>query len=220
MGFGSSAYSLWLQTYLSHSVAGCFATYCPKAYKAIEKKLNDFFLHYDGTSSRRRPTFKPLLPGVYPAATVNIGPQVITVPHFDRANLPWAWIAITSLGNFDYTKGGHIVLESLGIIIQFPPHRTILFPSAVILHSNIDIGPDEHRLSITQYVSGSLIRWIDYGFQDEDGFQKNGGESAKEKWAKRGTAWRAHFAFSQSTTSLLKTRLPHLASIRSSPYYR
>ena len=94
----------------------------------------------------------------------NFGPQVCTVPHKDYKNLSWGWCSITSLGAYDDKKGGHIVLWDLGIAVEFPPHSTIFIPSAIIEHSNTRIGPSETRMSVTQYNSAGLFRWIAYDF--------------------------------------------------------
>lgn len=130
-----------------------------------------------------------MIPGVYPATSINVGPQVVTVEHFDSANLSNAWLALTSLGTFDYTKGGHLIMRSLGVVIQFPPGCTILFPSSVVQHGNVPVQPGEKRMSITQYVSGHLIRWIDYGFRDEEKYLRYGGKQAKEVFKRRPVAW-------------------------------
>lgn len=97
--------------------------------------------------------------------TFNFGPQVCTVPHKDLKNLSWGWCAITSLGSYDHTKGGHLVLWDLKIAVEFPPHSTIFIPSAIIEHSNTAIQPTESRMSITSYNSAGLFRWIAYGFR-------------------------------------------------------
>lgn len=94
--------------------------------------------------------------------TFNIGPHVCTTPHKDLLNLPWGWCAVTSLGTFDHTKGGHIVLWELKMVVQFPPHSTIFIPSAIITHSNTAIFPEERRSSITQHNSEGLFRWVAY----------------------------------------------------------
>lgn len=64
---------------------------------------------------------------------------------------------------FDYTKGGHLVLWDSKLAIQFPPGTTMLFPSAILLHSNTEIGIDEDRYSMTQYSAGGLFRWVHHG---------------------------------------------------------
>ncbi|KAI9059332.1 hypothetical protein FKP32DRAFT_1580108, partial [Trametes sanguinea] len=97
--------------------------------------------------------------------TFNMGPRTATIPHRDHLNLPFGWCAITALGDFDPERGGHLVLWDLQMLIEFPPMSTILIPSAILTHSNIDIGPQERRYSLTQYSAGGLFRWVSCGFQ-------------------------------------------------------
>lgn len=69
------------------------------------------------------------------------------------------------MGSFDYTKGGHLILWDLKLVIQFPPGSTVLIPSSVLYHSNAAIQAGERRYSFTQYSAGGLFRWADNGFQ-------------------------------------------------------
>jgi len=99
----------------------------------------------------------------FSAVTFNLGPDACTKPHKDSWDLTWGWCAVTSLGNFDHTKGGHLVLWDLGMVVEFPPHSTILFPSTIITHSNTAIQDGEWRSSVTQYNVAGLFRWVAYG---------------------------------------------------------
>jgi hypothetical protein len=47
---------------------------------------------------------------VFAACTFNFGPNTVTLPHVDAANLAWGWCAITALGMFDPDLGGHLIL--------------------------------------------------------------------------------------------------------------
>lgn len=100
---------------------------------------------------------------VFACATVNFGPRTQCFKHRDCANLPFGMCAITALGSFDHTKGGHLILWELGLVIEFPAGSTILIPSAVVSHCNTVIGPTETRYSFTQYSAGSLFRWVEHG---------------------------------------------------------
>jgi len=110
----------------------------------------------------------------FAAITFNIGPAAWTRPHKDLMNLSWGWCAVTSLGHYDHTKGGHIVLWDLKLAIEFPPWATIFIPSAFLKHSNTAVGAHEYRSSVTQYNSGGLFRWVAYdhslkGERDQSG---------------------------------------------------
>ncbi|KAJ7691654.1 hypothetical protein B0H16DRAFT_1500426 [Mycena metata] len=62
---------------------------------------------------------------------------------------------------------GRVGTSSCGIASSFwNSHRAV--PS--FFHSNIPIGPNEHRYSFTQYTAGGLFRWIEHGFQSEEAY--------------------------------------------------
>ena len=65
-----------------------------------------------------------------------------------------------ALGSFDPATGGHLVVEELQLVIEFPTGMTALIPSAVVMHSNTDIQEGERWYSFTQYASGSLLAYI------------------------------------------------------------
>lgn len=128
----------------------------------------------------------------FAAVTFNVGPNVCTKPHKDDLNLSWGWCAVTSLGSYDHTKGGHLVLWELGMVLEFPPNSTIFIPSAIITHSNTAIQSGEQRSSVTQYNSEGLFRWVAYDyslinrkFEGAKGELKTGKkipESGKDWW--------------------------------------
>ncbi|KAJ3777746.1 hypothetical protein FB446DRAFT_633391 [Lentinula raphanica] len=98
---------------------------------------------------------------IFACCTLNFGPQTTTIPHLDLKNYMYGWCAVTALGDFDFRKGGHLVLWDLGVVVEFPPGWTMLIPSAYLYHSNTEIGPGETRYSITQYTAGGLFRLVD-----------------------------------------------------------
>ncbi|KII86527.1 hypothetical protein PLICRDRAFT_114577, partial [Plicaturopsis crispa FD-325 SS-3] len=110
---------------------------------------------------------------IFPAATFNFGPNTICYPHRDYGNVSFGWCAVTALGRFDYTRGGHFVLWDLGLVIEFPPGATILLPSAVMKHSNTSIAAGEVRYSFTQYCAGGLFRWVYNGFRTDKAIQED-----------------------------------------------
>ncbi|KAJ8518634.1 hypothetical protein ONZ45_g4324 [Pleurotus djamor] len=101
----------------------------------------------------------------FASLTVNFGPQTVCKKHLDTLNLAWGWCAVTALGNYDYRKGGHLVLWNLGLVLEFPPGCTINIPSATLYHSNTPIAHHETRYSVTQYSGGEIFRWVHNGFR-------------------------------------------------------
>ncbi|KAK7013924.1 hypothetical protein R3P38DRAFT_3206494 [Favolaschia claudopus] len=139
-----------------------FQTYAPDLhayyYSTMEK------LHEWNTNLKRN---FPSDMSVFAATTLNFDLQTLTFPHLDYANLAWGWCSITSLGNFDPDKGGHLILWDLKLIVRFPPGYTILIPSALIRHSNTSIQPNEKRFSFTQYTAAGIFRFVDNGFRSD-----------------------------------------------------
>ncbi|KAL0569762.1 hypothetical protein V5O48_012205 [Marasmius crinis-equi] len=120
----------------------------------------------------------------FAAATLNAG-RTVTLKHVDHLNLFCGMCAVFNIGDFDPRVGGHLVLWDLGLIIEFPPGCTILFPSALLAHSNIPIGLGESRASLTQFTAAGLFRWV-----------HNGGMSNADYWeaasVRQRKAWLQH----------------------------
>ncbi|PPR08060.1 hypothetical protein CVT24_010958 [Panaeolus cyanescens] len=135
-----------------------FATWAPDLYAYYVKYAQKLYSKYPKLK-------RPFSMSAYSAVTYNTGPWVECFPHVDIANLPFGWCAVTALGDYDPTQGGHLVLWNLGLVIEFPPGSLILFPSATIVHSNTSIQQHERRYSFTHYTAGGLFGWVDQGFQ-------------------------------------------------------
>ncbi|KAF7371232.1 hypothetical protein MSAN_00758900 [Mycena sanguinolenta] len=117
----------------------------------------------------RNPHLKrPFLNSIWSACTFNLGPQTCALGHRDFANLSFRMCAITALGDFDYRKGGHLILWDCRLILEFPPGCTILIPSAILYHSNIPVAAGEWRYSFTQYTAGGIFCWVRHGFTPAD----------------------------------------------------
>ena len=140
---------------------------------------------------------------VYPAIAFNFGPRTVTYMHTDTGNKANGLCAITAIGQFDPKKGGHLILGQLRLVIEFPPGSTILIPSATVAHGNTPISATETRMSVTQYASGGLFRWVRYGFQSEKNLRREDPELASELISLKPTAWKAALD-SYSTLSTLR----------------
>lgn len=101
---------------------------------------------------------------VFPATTVNFGPNATCYDHLDSANAAAGWCAITPAGSYDPKRGGHLIIFDINTVVEFPPGSTILIPSSVMRHGNTPIQKGETRVGITQYAAGALFRWVDNGF--------------------------------------------------------
>ncbi|KAJ7018317.1 hypothetical protein C8F04DRAFT_1199101 [Mycena alexandri] len=148
---------------LAGFATGLFFNWSPRLFDYYVSHMRRLYKRY--THLRR-----PFLNSIWSACTFNLGPRTCCLGHRDFGNLAFGWCAVTALGHYDYTKGGHLILWDCKLIIEFPPGTTILIPSAAIFHSNIPIGVGERRYSFTQYTAGGLFRWIEHGFQSEEAF--------------------------------------------------
>jgi len=120
--------------------------------------MDKLFTHHAGLEHNFRNS-------AFPAISFNCGPRTVALQHTDYGNLSHGICALTALGSFDHSLGGHLILYDLKIIIQFPSGSTVLIPSGCLSHGNTPIQEDETRMSIAQYASGGLFRWVAYGFR-------------------------------------------------------
>lgn len=134
----------------------------------------------DELESRCPSLKRPFENTAFAALTLNLGPVVCTTPHKDMQNFAKGLCSVTSFGNYNPNKGGHLILWDLGIVIEFPPYSTILIPSAIIEHSNTCVQDGETRQSITQYISSGLLAWRANGFQQVQAAKKN--NRVPDKW--------------------------------------
>ena len=159
------------QTRLKCMVA-VFSDYAPDLHTFCKARLAEL----EQWDSRLQRPFKNT---AFSAMTFNFGPDACTVPHKDFKTLGFGWCAITSLGEFDATRDGHLVLWDLDIAIEFPSHSTILIPSAILEHSNTAIQDGESWMNITQYNPAGIFEWIAYGFQQKHAAESVGEEPAE-----------------------------------------
>ncbi len=98
------------------------AGYSSKALLSWAPKLHEFYRKELDDLLKSNPDLRRNFSNsVWAATAFNFGPRTCSLRHRDFANLPFGWCSITSLGDFDPTKGGHLVLWELGLIIEFPP---------------------------------------------------------------------------------------------------
>ncbi len=171
-------------TRVSRARPGCFAFFAPKLFKRYERLLADYIAHPEYKDVKR-----PFANSVFPATTFNLGPKVETYMHYDYKNKTEGWISITALGRFDPKKGGHLILKELGLVIEFPPGSTILFPSAIIQHGNTPIQNGETRMSLTQFAAGGLFRYVDNGFRTEEYIKLHDPQGWREILRRRTSSW-------------------------------
>ena len=101
---------------------------------------------------------------IFPAVSFNLGPETVTLDHLDYGNFSSGVCALTPVGNYNPETGGQFILFPFRIVAEIPPGSTVLIPSACLNHGNTPIQKGETRMSIAQYASGGLFRYVAYGF--------------------------------------------------------
>ncbi|KAJ7921491.1 hypothetical protein B0H13DRAFT_1604535 [Mycena leptocephala] len=168
---------LVLSNYASRRIAGFlssgFARYLPKLYDFYRTTLKGIF--------EEHPELKQLFDNsIFPAATWNLGPQVVTDEHEDGLNLPHGMCGVFTAGDHNHKRGGHTFLKQLRMVIEFPSGSSMLIPSAAITHSNVPIAKREKRYSMTMYAAGALFRWAAYGYRGSKALLSEVGGAAKK----------------------------------------
>lgn len=147
-----------------NSITATFGTYFPGLYHLYDAQIGKAFANLEDC--------QPVVPdSVFPALTFNFG-RVCCFMHKDVLNYSLGQCAITSLGDFDHTQGGHIIFEELKLVIKFPSASTIFIPSASITHGNIPVSVSERRISMTQWAAGAIFQWVDNGFKTDGQLSK------------------------------------------------
>ena len=129
-------------------------------------RLYKYYLEHDNKLREiHRHLRRPFVGSIFSCATFNFGPNVWTFKHRDVLNLAFGWCAVQALGRFDATKGGHLVLWDLKLVVEFLHAALILLPSATVAHSNVPVQPGDERVSFTQFTAGGIFRYVDNGGQ-------------------------------------------------------
>ena len=139
----------------------------------------------------------------YPTTACNFR-NVCCCPHRDTQNCPFCWCSITALGNFNHTRGGHLILWELKLIIEFPHGWTILIPSATITHSNTPVAEGESRVLVTQYCAGSVLRYADNLCSTDKNLRTKNPTLFKQNQADKYARWKMSLTLLSTIDSLKK----------------
>lgn len=153
-------------TLLANSIPAAFSVWAPDLYAHYKINLDAMLNKMPGLQ-------RNFDKSIFACSAFNFGPAACTCAHRDCMNCPFGWCAIQALGVFDHTGGGHLVLDDLKLVIEFPVGSLILLPSAVLAHANTTIQPGERRASFTQFTAGDLFRFVDNNFKTEESFRKS-----------------------------------------------
>ncbi|KAK7031675.1 hypothetical protein R3P38DRAFT_2521990 [Favolaschia claudopus] len=140
-------------------------TYCKK-YSRLLKAQKTTLLDLDPLA------YFPCETSDFSAITIELGgPHRRTnhrgLPHtYD----PASWGILTTFGNYDPSRGGHIILWDLGWVLTFAPGDSILIPPGLIRYSFVAIQPGETRYSMLQWAGSGIRRFFENGERDDTTF--------------------------------------------------
>jgi hypothetical protein len=155
-------------------------------------------------TQRAFPDSRPLAPNLpFAQCTLNVGEKSTSGEHVDGKNFASGLCTVAPVGRFDYSRGGHLIMHELRIILEVPAGSIVFFPSAIITHENTPVQQGETRQVVTAYASGSVFQSADSNFVPQ-----GKGRPEAEKIAHGKSVWRdgiqrfpnANSWFSPSTT--------------------
>ncbi|KAJ3830523.1 hypothetical protein F5880DRAFT_1468265 [Lentinula raphanica] len=113
-----------------------------------------------------------------------------TRKHEDYFNILFSMCAVYASGQYDYTRAGHFIAWSLGLVTQFPPGTAVFIPSAAVTHANTPISRDEHRSSIAFFMSSGLGQWYQNGYMSDKDFKAQATPKQLRAWKEqRSNLW-------------------------------
>jgi hypothetical protein len=115
------------------------------------------------------------------------------------------WCAIQALGKFDATKGGHLVLWDLKLVIEFPAGALILLPLATIAHSNVPVQDGEERILFTQFSASGIFRYVDNGCQTANELVESSPEEYDRLMDLKAARWEKGLSLLSTLDELLGT---------------
>lgn len=153
-----------------------------KCYHALLDNLTDKHLYLSRLLPRNH--------SIFASWTLNVG-GVTTRRHHDHLNFGSGACPVFTVGDFDPTKGGHLVLWDLKLVIEFPSGSLIIIPSALIEHSNVPISQGgygvmflvivlilsnlgETCFSFMQYSAAGLFWWVDNSYRTDKDLEEWG----------------------------------------------
>ncbi|KAJ7233283.1 hypothetical protein B0H12DRAFT_1028599 [Mycena haematopus] len=180
------------------------ANFASAAFALWAPRLHAYYVDYNKRLCAQLPHLRRPFPNsVFSSVAFNFGPRVRTFKHRDVCNLPFGWCAVQALGNFDATKGGHLVLWDLDLVVEFPSGALILLPSATVAHSNTAVQATEERISFTQFTAGGLFRYVDNGFRTQDQLAAEDPAEYERMMAKKEVRWEEGLALFSKVDELL-----------------
>ncbi|KAJ7831675.1 hypothetical protein B0H13DRAFT_1915347 [Mycena leptocephala] len=143
--------------------------------------------------SLRRPFIGP-----WTSWRFDLGPQTVTPPQHSPNDIPWWWIAITALGDFDADTGGHLILWEPRIPLTVDARGHLVQTVADYLHARA--FEDERAASR----HSQRVRVEGYGFQ----YIQHAGRKVRRLRASARDLRAMADSYSSPSVSRARTRIP------------
>ncbi|KAG8806099.1 hypothetical protein FRC17_005180 [Serendipita sp. 399] len=101
------------------------------------------------------------LESTWTSCTLNVGPRTVIQPYIADEHLACGICALYVTGQFDSTKGGHVVFDDIQLIMEACPGDLFLYPSGLLTRSSTPVGPEEVRRSIMFWTCADTVRHFD-----------------------------------------------------------
>ncbi|KAF8208625.1 hypothetical protein K438DRAFT_1573939, partial [Mycena galopus ATCC 62051] len=191
------------QSLLANKDIARMANFASFAFSLWAPRLHQLYVDNNKRLSTAFPNLKrPFPKSVFACTAFNFG-NVWTFKHRDVCNLPFGWCAVQSLGRFDPTLGGHLILWDLKMVVEFPAGALILIPSVTIAHSNIPVQDGDKRISFTQFSAGGLFRYVDYGCRTAKELAEEDPAEHARQMVLRDTRWEEGLSYFSTVDELL-----------------
>ncbi|KAJ7687064.1 hypothetical protein B0H14DRAFT_2421890 [Mycena olivaceomarginata] len=92
--------------------------------------------------------------------------------------------AVTALGAYNHTKGGHVISWDDHAMIELPAGATVLVPAGAKHMSFAPVGPNETRYLLRQFCHASVFRWVHKRGHSDREFETYASERELAIWEK------------------------------------
>ncbi len=127
-------------------------------------------------------SLRPPFPTVFAEVSFQGDRSLEMKRHCPSDHFAAGWTAVLSLGRYDHTRGGHIVLWDWNVVVEMPPRSLFYFPSGVLRYSFLPVAPSEERCAIVFHSGGGLFLWAGCGYRPFSGVGPNSSSTGWERW--------------------------------------
>ncbi|KAJ7858938.1 hypothetical protein B0H14DRAFT_3446973 [Mycena olivaceomarginata] len=165
------------------------AGFADAAFALWAPRLYQYYRDHNAAMHQRHPDLhSPFGHSIFFCAAFNFGPNVWTFRHRDVLKLAFGWCAVQALGEFDPTKGGHLVLWDLNLVVEFSFRRA-----------------DLANLRDACTLQCGIFRYVDNGFRTEVQLEEDNPEEYERLMDLKASCWEEGLNLLSEMDELLAT---------------